>query len=61
MYPKTFDGPWRAENMETLRILEHSLKDRMEAGDATARLSHQVVVAFLTELDEPPAAALNFF
>jgi hypothetical protein len=59
MYPKTFDSPWRAENLETLRILEQSLKERVKAGDATARLPHQVVVAFLTELNEPPAAALN--
>jgi hypothetical protein len=55
--PLRFDGPWRAENLDTLRALERSLEERDEAGDTNARLPHQVVVAFIAELEEPQAAA----
>jgi hypothetical protein len=57
MHPTTFDGPWRAESLETLHALELSLEERDEAGDPNARLPRQVVVAFIAELEEPQAAA----
>jgi hypothetical protein len=53
----TFDGPWREENLETLRTLERSLEERVIAGDANSQLPLQVVVAFIAELEEPQAAA----
>jgi hypothetical protein len=56
-YPLRFDGGWREEHLETLHILERSLNERVEAGDTSARLPHQVVVAFIAELEEPQAAA----
>ena len=43
-HPTAFDGPWRAENAETLRTLASSLKERVKAGDLNARLPLQVVV-----------------
>ena len=58
-YPTTFDGPWRAENLETLRALERSLEERVEPGDPNARLPHQVVVAFIAELEVPRTAAAS--
>jgi hypothetical protein len=55
--PHRFDGPWRAEHLETLRALELALEDRVADDDAKTRLPRQVVVAFIAELEEPQAAA----
>jgi hypothetical protein len=55
--PHPFDGQWRAEYLETLSALDGALEERFAAGDASAQLPRQVVVAFSAELEEPQAAA----
>ncbi len=53
------DGLWACQELEVPRGLQRSLEDRLQAGDSQARLSLQVVVAFIAELENPRAAAPN--